>query len=796
MPPKRKAVALPTADDSPPLKRRLRSAKTTPLVQPAPPARVTRRGRGQLQAGSQSAQAVRYATRSKSTGAPVEIPITSVPIKTARHRGRPKASATGTAPAPKVARRSGRSQVVAPTDGQLEVSPVDKIVPKRLPTRRRPNGLPYTTNDPTSAIVEASSSQIQLDNIVGSTSTADARVVDSEDEPDELLSSSSKKQTPRLVTPPPSAPHMIGTPRMFLHSVEIATPSRRFLRDAIRTGSPTPRRGTSIIPMPASPMLTAPKKPILHLQSPSKTRDTRSLRTPSPAVPLLASQSMAVPTSPSKVRYPVSSKKAAASPSKRHVGPVTPNVSPSHPTRNLPSHLHSCLEAQRRAVLRSLQNIPEVKASEVGDDEAPTNAVAYEQLCDLLKGTVLRGEGNSCLLIGPRASGKTHVVQRAIASLPEKPIVIRLSGYVQHNDRLALREIAWQLAQQTGNSLLPSGADDDVEGALADPENPFVDEAPDSAITVPPPSHLLALISMIPMLPRPTVVVLDGFDLFATHARQSLLYCLLDTAQSCRVGKATKGIAVIGVTTRVDTINLLEKRVKSRFSGRMLRTACPGQLQHWTDIARAVLSSSIGTDEQEEWGPLWGKAVDQFLADDTVSEVLKETFALSRDVQMLRRILTNAVIDLTPTYPYLSSANVATCVSIQRCPPRCHFLRTLSYPAICLLIASVHTQTSGHDSFTYEMLHESFRNQVRTSQSAPVQIEGGGIGMVRCSREVLLGAFERLIALRIFTPVSAPSSSTAREFTSYRCVVDRMEVKAAVETMGQTNLKKWFSKAQ
>ena len=61
----------------------------------------------------------------------------------------------------------------------------------------------------------------------------------------------------------------------------------------------------------------------------------------------------------------------------------------------------------------------------------------------------------------------------------------------------------------------------------------------------------------------------------------------------------------------------------------------------------------------------------------------------------------------------------------------------LSYPAICLLIAAVHAQTSGHDVFTFEMLHEAFKNQVRTSQSAPVHIEGGGIGMVRCSREVL-----------------------------------------------------------
>lgn len=64
----------------------------------------------------------------------------------------------------------------------------------------------------------------------------------------------------------------------------------------------------------------------------------------------------------------------------------------------------------------------------------------------------------------------------------------------------------------------------------------------------------------------------------------------------------------------------------------------------------------------------------------------------------------------------------------------------LPYPAICLLIASVHIQTAGHDTFTFEMLHHLFRDQVRISIAAPVQIEGGGsIGMVKCSRQVMMG---------------------------------------------------------
>jgi len=36
------------------------------------------------------------------------------------------------------------------------------------------------------------------------------------------------------------------------------------------------------------------------------------------------------------------------------------------------------------------------------------------------------------------------------------------------------------------------------------------------------------------------------------------------------------------------------------------------------------------------------------------------------------------------------------------------------------------------------MLYDFFQKQVRTSQSAPVQLGGGSIGMMRCSKEVLM----------------------------------------------------------
>ena len=131
----------------------------------------------------------------------------------------------------------------------------------------------------------------------------------------------------------------------------------------------------------------------------------------------------------------------------------------------------------------------------------------------------------------------------------------------------------------------------------------------------------------------------------------------------------------------------------------------------------------------------------------------------------------------------------------------------------------MHAQTAGHDTMTFEMLRETFREQVRSSTSAPVQVEGGGIGMVRCTGDVLrsvriyhymrrqssiygsiwhlsLQAFEMLVVSKMFVATAMPSTTMASAFVRYRCVIQRGDVKKATEEMGQTNLKKWLSKAQ
>lgn len=70
-------------------------------------------------------------------------------------------------------------------------------------------------------------------------------------------------------------------------------------------------------------------------------------------------------------------------------------------------NIDSCLNAQKRAILRILQR-PSVPIDK-SDSLFSVNEVATRQLADLLEGTTIRAEGNSCILLGPRGSGKSRV---------------------------------------------------------------------------------------------------------------------------------------------------------------------------------------------------------------------------------------------------------------------------------------------------------------------------------------------------------------------------------------------------
>ncbi|PGH12885.1 hypothetical protein AJ79_03985 [Helicocarpus griseus UAMH5409] len=208
----------------------------------------------------------------------------------------------------------------------------------------------------------------------------------------------------------------------------------------------------------------------------------------------------------------------------------------------------------------------------------------YQTVHQLVEQTVVAGEGNSLLLLGSKGCGKTAVVESVISSLAKEHRddfhVVRLNGFIHTDDRIALREIWRQLGREMNvedemsKSISYADTMASLLALLSHPEELFgVSEDPNAIATA-----------------KSVIIILDEFDLFAHHPRQTLLYNLFDIAQARKAP-----LAVLGLTTKVDVTENLEKRVKSRFSHRYVFLPRPRTFGEFSDICKAA----VGLGEED-----------------------------------------------------------------------------------------------------------------------------------------------------------------------------------------------------
>jgi len=171
-----------------------------------------------------------------------------------------------------------------------------------------------------------------------------------------------------------------------------------------------------------------------------------------------------------------------------------------------------------------------------------------------LESTVTEGFNNSILMFGAPGSGKSLAISRLCSKAqerwnldPEDPrvVIVRLSGWAHSDERVAFREIARQLCRALKLEYFRTAS--------------FGENI----------QFLLAILKGMADVDKTALFLLEDFDMFARVQRQTFLYCLLDSLQ-----KSDAKAVVVGTTCRYDCMDLLEKRVKSRFSHRSV-VLCP-----------------------------------------------------------------------------------------------------------------------------------------------------------------------------------------------------------------------------
>ncbi|KAJ2126154.1 origin recognition complex subunit 4 [Coemansia sp. RSA 720] len=354
--------------------------------------------------------------------------------------------------------------------------------------------------------------------------------------------------------------------------------------------------------------------------------------------------------------------------------------------------------------------------------DAPLNSIYA-----LLSQTALNSEGNSALILGPRGSGKTSLVHRALSMLSQTHTskanyhVVHLNGFVHTTDRIALRDIARQL-------LIKQDLEHVLIGSFADAFTYILNllRSDDESTAIP-----------------PVIFVLEEFDLLAQHPKQSLLYTLFDIAQSQQTP-----IAVLGVTARIDVLDLLEKRVKSRFSHRQIYVHNMASVEEFVQIAREALCIDPSHTVSEAFARQFNMRIEDILTSRTVSQHIEDIFEFGKDVRQLLRAFSPAVSQLTTVNPLLNASTVESQLAQTNTSAKMQIISSISLLELCLIIAMRSLMQLGSTKYNFEMVYDEYK----TFMSRHMMAVSAGGAMKIYKKPVALKAFETLVELEIARP--------------------------------------------
>ncbi|KAL9260725.1 Origin of replication complex subunit 4-like protein [Drosera capensis] len=300
-----------------------------------------------------------------------------------------------------------------------------------------------------------------------------------------------------------------------------------------------------------------------------------------------------------------------------------------------------------------------------GADSVTPISFSLTSLGPLTATTVTETCNNSVLLLGPRGCGKSVVLELVIADLlaefPDMISVIKLNGRMHTDDNCALK----------------ASFDDNSE-------------------------FMISMLRECGLAHKTIIFVLDEFDLFA-QGKQKLLYSLLDAMQS-----VTSQAAVVGISCRLDADQLLEKRVRSRFSHRKLlffppsEEDCQRLLEH---IFFLPVDSTLPSDHAAKFNMEFQKII----ADDGFKDIICSLFASDSTVHSFLRFLFSAVssMDLKSGFPTLENFKSALhCVVRQ---PKFEYLKDCSHLELYLLVCMKRLEVKEKATYNFNSVMEEYK---------------------------------------------------------------------------------------
>lgn len=384
----------------------------------------------------------------------------------------------------------------------------------------------------------------------------------------------------------------------------------------------------------------------------------------------------------------------------------------------------------------------------------------YDIIYQLLQHTIQDGEGNSCLVLGPSGSGKSLLVNTAINNLEEEYkhqfITLNLTGLAQTDDKMAIRELARQMDKAFSKAQNKNVSNETKEVEEYDYlEKKSISDTLTSFLQVLE-SNPLELgevtkeengdneIENTKQKSMALIIILDDFEKFALHPRQTLLYNLFDIAMN-----SNAPVAVIGVTSRITAREMLEKRVKSRFSQRIIYVSRPNEIKDFWNVCKAGLTIDLEEKELDnllpkhfsisqrllaiDYANAWNDYLDQLfnLKAPSFYNLLNRIYYSTKDVALFHSKCIMAVANASP-FPdqsYFSSLQKE-----QSNPETQMLVESLTDLQLALLISGARIQAKLESVLiNFNLAYEEYRAQARKvdeqkkAESSAFSYSSGGL---------------------------------------------------------------------
>lgn len=144
------------------------------------------------------------------------------------------------------------------------------------------------------------------------------------------------------------------------------------------------------------------------------------------------------------------------------------------------------------------------------------------------------------------------------------------------------------------------------------------------------------------------IFVLEDLEKFAAHPQQNLLYSLFELALSLPV-------FVIGTSCRIDVLELLEKRVKSRFSQNLVYLPLPESIESFMERIKKnlIIKNSNSIDIQSDSIDVYNNSIHEFIStNSSFSSLCQFHFDFTKDVRPIFRQLSLSFSSINQSSPF------------------------------------------------------------------------------------------------------------------------------------------------